>query len=90
MNTPWVFKEPDGLPLLRGMTHSIVLHANAGPVSVCPHRYSQYQKDENEREVNGMLEQGIIRNSTSLKKSMNRNSYFTKGITNKYITYRNR
>lgn len=34
-------------------------------MSVRPYHYPQYQKDEIEKQVKNILEQGIIRNSTS-------------------------
>lgn len=60
-----VFKEPKGIPPLRDVTHSINLQPASQVVSVRPYRYSQYQKDEIERQVHKMLGQEIIRESTS-------------------------
>ncbi|CAM8982459.1 unnamed protein product [Rhodiola kirilowii] len=60
-----VFQTPKGLPPIRGHEHSIVLNDGASPVSVCPYRYAQTQKDEIERMVREMLDVGIIRPSTS-------------------------
>lgn len=46
-----VFRELDGIPPLRDMTHSIVLQPAPQLVSVRPYRYLQYQKDEIEKHV---------------------------------------
>lgn len=43
---PHVFKELNGLPLVRQINHAITLQPGSGPVSVRPYRYPHYQKDE--------------------------------------------
>lgn len=59
-----VFQEPKGIPPLRGVSHGITLQPESSIISVRPYQYPQYQKDEIKRQVK-MLEQGIIRDSTS-------------------------
>ncbi|WVZ69652.1 hypothetical protein U9M48_018407 [Paspalum notatum var. saurae] len=60
-----VFQEPRGLPPERPYDHRIHLLLGTAPVAVRPYRYPQLQKDELERQCAAMLEQGIIRPSTS-------------------------
>lgn len=62
---PSVFKPIEGLPPVRRYDHAIDLKFGEGPVSVCPYRYPQFQKDEIERLVSEMLAAGIIQPSTS-------------------------
>jgi hypothetical protein len=61
-----IFEEPQGLPPARPYDHCIHLLPGTAPVAVRLYRYPQLQKDELERQVAGMLTQGIIRPSTSL------------------------
>ena len=60
-----VFQEPEGLPPPRLFDHSIPLVPGARPVNLRPYRYSPAQKDEIERQISKMLQQGIIRPSCS-------------------------
>ncbi|XP_073221591.1 uncharacterized protein [Cicer arietinum] len=60
-----VFKEIEGLPPLRNTSHVIFLQHGAGPISVRPYRYPHYQKDEIEKQINTLLQKGVIRNNTS-------------------------
>ena len=60
-----VFATPTGLPPARPCDHRIHLLPGAAPVAVRPYRYPQLQKDELESQCRAMLEQGIIRPSTS-------------------------
>jgi len=60
-----IFDEPTGLPPVRPYDHRIHLLPGTAPVAVRPYRYPQLQKDELERQCAAMLEQGIIRPSTS-------------------------
>jgi hypothetical protein len=60
-----IFEEPQGLPPARPYDHRIHLLSGTAPIAVRPYRYPQLQKDELERQVTGMLAQGIICPSTS-------------------------
>jgi hypothetical protein len=60
-----VFATPEGLPPERACDHRIHLLPNTAPVAVRPYRYPQLQKDELEAQCAAMLQQGIIRPSTS-------------------------
>jgi hypothetical protein len=60
-----VFDTPRGLPPARPYDHRIHLLPETAPVAVRPYRYPQMQKGELERQCAAMLEQGIIRPSTS-------------------------
>jgi hypothetical protein len=59
-----VFAEPRGLPPSRDCDHRIHLKT-MDPIAVHPYRYPQLQKNELESQCTKMLEQGIIRTSTS-------------------------
>jgi hypothetical protein len=59
-----VFGTPSGLSLAR-CDHRIHLLPGTTPVAVGPYRYPQLQKDEREAQCPVMLQQGIIRYSTS-------------------------
>ncbi|XP_057429344.1 uncharacterized protein LOC130722592 [Lotus japonicus] len=60
-----VFTAPRGLPPKRQREHQINLVAGHGPVNVRPYRYSHHHKDEIEKQVQELLQQGIIRHSQS-------------------------
>ncbi|XP_077215613.1 uncharacterized protein LOC143850231 [Tasmannia lanceolata] len=61
-----VFAEPIGwLPPTRSHDHCIPLVEGAKPVNVRPYRYPYYQKNEIEKMVKEMLDNGIIRPSKS-------------------------
>lgn len=60
-----VFEEPRGLPSPQEFEHAIPLQPGAQPVNIRPYRYRPAQKDEIERQVMEMLEQGIIQVSAS-------------------------
>ena len=60
-----VFQQPLGLPPQCSCDHHIHLLPNTVPVAVRPYRYPHLQKDELEAQCKTMLEQGIIRPSTS-------------------------
>lgn len=57
--------EPKGLPHRREFDHGIDLVPNAKPVNIKPYRYSPMPKDEIERQIAAMLQQGIIQSSNS-------------------------
>ena len=61
-----VFAEPRGLSPQHGRDHAIHLLPGAPPVAVCPYRYPVAHKDELERQCAAMMEQGLIRRSTSV------------------------
>lgn len=60
-----VFTKPLRLSPSRTTNHTIPLEPGVAPVSVCPYRYSHWQKNEIEKLVTEMLAAGIIRPSTS-------------------------
>lgn len=60
-----MFAEPTTLPPRREADHQIPLLPGAQPVSVRPYRYSPTQKTEIENQVKQMLQNGIIRISSS-------------------------
>ncbi|KAD4179495.1 hypothetical protein E3N88_28086 [Mikania micrantha] len=60
-----VFAPPAGLPPSRLQDHGISLQPNTPPVSVRPYRYPHFQKQEIERLVTDMLQQGVVRHSNS-------------------------
>ncbi|KAM0065899.1 putative nucleotidyltransferase, Ribonuclease H [Helianthus debilis subsp. tardiflorus] len=64
-NFATVFNPPKGLPPTRSQDHHIDLLPDSKPVSVRPYRYPHFQKQEIERLVREMLQQGIIQPSTS-------------------------
>jgi hypothetical protein len=61
-----VFGEPHGLPPSCSRDHNITLMPRAPPVAVRPYRYPALHKDELERQCASMLDQGIIRRSSSM------------------------
>uniref|UniRef100_A0A2N9FC87 RNA-directed DNA polymerase n=1 Tax=Fagus sylvatica TaxID=28930 RepID=A0A2N9FC87_FAGSY len=60
-----VFREPQGLPPLRGHEHQILLKEGTQPICQRPYRYPFYQKTEIENIVEELLESGSIRPSQS-------------------------
>jgi hypothetical protein len=60
-----VFATPSDLPPARRCEHRIHLLPGTTPIAVRPYRYPQLQKDELEAQCTSMLQQGIIRYSTS-------------------------
>ncbi|XP_020184893.1 uncharacterized protein [Aegilops tauschii subsp. strangulata] len=60
-----VFAEPKGLPPQRRYDHAITLVDDARPANSRPYRYSPLQKDEIERQVQEMLQSGVIEHSMS-------------------------
>jgi len=61
-----VFKVPSTLPPQRGQDHAIPLQPGASPVKVRPYKYPHTQKEQIEKMVHEMLQQGIIQPSNSL------------------------
>lgn len=59
------FLEPSGLPPKRLCDHHIPLIPGAKPVFLKPYRHNPGQKDEIERQVKEMLQNGVIQPSTS-------------------------
>ena len=55
-----VFAEPQGLPPARQCDHHIPLIPGARPVSVRPYRVDPHLKDEIEKQVQELLDQGVI------------------------------
>lgn len=60
-----IFKVPKSLPSHQEINHTILLQPNVQPVNVRPYSYPYYQKNEIEKLVQEMLDQEIIRPSTS-------------------------
>ena len=60
-----LFLPPTGLPPHRTIDHKIHLIPNSKPVNVRPYRYPHFQKNEMEKLIREMLDQGIIRPSQS-------------------------
>jgi hypothetical protein len=60
-----IFVEPTGMPPQRSRDHCITLLPGAASVAVHPYRYPVTHKNELERQCAAMLDQGIIRHSSS-------------------------
>ncbi|WVZ69878.1 LOW QUALITY PROTEIN: hypothetical protein U9M48_018599 [Paspalum notatum var. saurae] len=60
-----VFETPTALPPSRSCDHSIPLIAGATPVNVRPYRYTPAMKSEIEKQVQEMLDSGVIQPSSS-------------------------
>ena len=60
-----VFQQPVSLPPIRACDHAIPLKSGAQPFKLKPYRYPHSQKDEIEKQVTVMLQQGIARHSNS-------------------------
>ncbi|XP_073357809.1 uncharacterized protein [Aegilops tauschii subsp. strangulata] len=60
-----VFAEPCTLPPCRQYDHSINLEPDSTPINTKPYRYSPTQKDEIEKQVQDMLQSGVIAHSSS-------------------------
>ena len=58
-------RRPGGSPPPRGRDHPILLKPGASPVAVRSYMYLAAHKDELERQCAAMIEQGIVRRSTS-------------------------
>ena len=64
-NFPSVFAEPNGLPPKRSCDHRIPLMAGAQPVNMRAYRHKPELKTEIERQVQELLQSGVIQKSTS-------------------------
>ncbi|MCI15895.1 Ty3/gypsy retrotransposon protein, partial [Trifolium medium] len=64
-NYQGVFHTPTGLPPPRDQNHEIQLQEGTKPVKVRPYRYPHSQKEQIEKMVQEMLDQGIIKPSNS-------------------------
>lgn len=62
---PGVFAEPKSLPPQRSHDHFIPLKSDAAPVSIRPYMYNHFQKNEIEKQVTDMLNNGTIQPSHS-------------------------
>jgi hypothetical protein len=60
-----LFDKPTGLPLARSHCHSIPLVPGATSFRLRPYRYNPAQKDEIERQVKELLQNGMIQPSSS-------------------------
>ena len=60
-----LFEVPKDLPPPRPSDHSIPLMEGAAPITMRPYRYAPVLKDEIERQVNDMLNNGLIQPSAS-------------------------
>lgn len=60
-----VFQTPTSLPPRRAIEHHIALKEGSDPINVRPYRYAHFQKEEIERQVQTMLDAGLIRPSCS-------------------------
>jgi hypothetical protein len=60
-----LFAEPQSLPPRRDIDHQIPLISGAQPVNVRPYRYSPHQKNEIKKQVQEILQIGIIQLSSS-------------------------
>jgi hypothetical protein len=60
-----IFASPQGLPPRRQYDHHIPLVPGARPVSIRPYRVAPELKDEIERQIQELMEQGVITHSNS-------------------------
>ncbi|XP_019265828.1 PREDICTED: uncharacterized protein LOC109243359 [Nicotiana attenuata] len=60
-----VFAEPKSLPPQRSHDHFTPLKSDTAPVSIRPYRYNHFEKNELEKQVTDMLNNGIIQPSHS-------------------------
>ncbi|KAF5475537.1 hypothetical protein F2P56_007335 [Juglans regia] len=60
-----MFQEPSSLPPTSEVDHCITLNEGTEPIKVCPYRNAHFQKAEIEKQVQEMLDSGLIRLSTS-------------------------
>jgi hypothetical protein len=62
---PHLFSKPHGLPPKRTVDHAIDLIPGAPPFRLRPYRYTPQQKDEIEKQIQEMLDSGIVQQSSS-------------------------
>jgi hypothetical protein len=60
-----VFQAPQGLPPHREFDHTVNLFPDTQPINCRSYRYSPFQKDEIEKQVKEMLQQGTVISSVS-------------------------
>ena len=60
-----IFSIPHGLPPNRPHDHHIHLKPHSNPINIKPYRYPHFQKESMTSMIADMLQQGIIRPSTS-------------------------
>lgn len=60
-----IFAKPQGIPPRRHINHTIPLISGVQPFRLKPYRYNPIQKDEIEKKVHELLQNGLIRESTS-------------------------
>ncbi|XP_062187935.1 uncharacterized protein LOC133891241 [Phragmites australis] len=60
-----IFEEPTGLPPKRSFEHTIPLLPGAQPFKLRPYRYNPAQKDEIEKQIKDLLQNGMIQTSSS-------------------------
>ena len=60
-----IFDTPQGLPPKRSHHHTIPFIAGAQPFRIRPYRYNPCQKDEIEKQVQELLKNGMIQESSS-------------------------
>ena len=61
-----IFLPPTGLPPKRALVHTIPLISGVQPFRLRPYRYNSSQKDEIERQVQHLLENGWVQESEAL------------------------
>lgn len=60
-----LFTEPTSLPLTREVDHNITLKEGTESINIQPYRYTHYQKNKIEKQVQDVLRLGLVRPSTS-------------------------
>lgn len=60
-----MFAKPTGLPPKRHINHAIPLIPGAQPFRLRPYKYTPAQKDEIEKQVSELLQNGLIKESSS-------------------------
>lgn len=60
-----IFRIPDRLPPTREIDHRINFKKGTEPVNVMPYQYAHFKKFEIKKQVNDILQVGLVRPSTS-------------------------